>query len=165
MDKLVVFAHGMESGPWGTKIKALASVAERCGYAVESIDYSGMMDPDERVAKLLSINPSAEKLVLVGSSLGSYVSTVASAHLQVNGLFLLAPAFYMPIGREQDPKPVANLTRVIHGWQDEVIPVENAVKFAKKHSVELELYSADHRLIDVLPHIETSFEQFLYRLG
>ena len=49
----VCFSHGKESGPWGSKIKCLAKVAERCGFAVESIDYQGIGDPDERVEKLL----------------------------------------------------------------------------------------------------------------
>ena len=44
-----------------------------------------------------------ERLILVGSSMGGYVSTVASVSLKPAGLFLMAPAFYMPIGREQNP--------------------------------------------------------------
>lgn len=164
MSKRVVFAHGMESGPWGTKIEVLAEVAKQCGYAVESIDYQGIADPDERVDKLLELKPQAETLVLVGSSMGAYVSAVAAPQLNVAGLFLLAPAFYMPIGREQNPQACAGITRVIHGWQDEVIPVENAIRYSQQHSVELELYQSDHRLIDVLPQIAFSFENFLARL-
>ena len=56
----VCFSHGQESGPWGSKIKRLAKVAERCGFAVESIDYRGIGDPDERVAKLLDWQPSVD---------------------------------------------------------------------------------------------------------
>lgn len=36
---LVVFSHGKESGPWGSKIQALAKVAERLGGDVISVDY------------------------------------------------------------------------------------------------------------------------------
>lgn len=35
-DHLVVFAHGMESAPWGTKITALAKVAQRMGFRADS---------------------------------------------------------------------------------------------------------------------------------
>jgi hypothetical protein len=31
---LVCFAHGKESGPWGSKITALAQVAKRMGFEV-----------------------------------------------------------------------------------------------------------------------------------
>ena len=36
----IYFAHGKESGPWGSKIKRLAGIAEDLGCAVESIDYT-----------------------------------------------------------------------------------------------------------------------------
>jgi hypothetical protein len=34
----VYFSHGKESGPWGSKIKRLAGIAQQKGYAVDSID-------------------------------------------------------------------------------------------------------------------------------
>ena len=36
----IYFAHGKESGPWGSKIKRLAGIAKDLGCAVESIDYT-----------------------------------------------------------------------------------------------------------------------------
>ena len=48
----VYFSHGKESGPWGTKIKRLAVIAEERGCAVESVDYTDTMDPDLRVERL-----------------------------------------------------------------------------------------------------------------
>src|SRR5690242_244280 len=92
---MVVFSHGKESGPWGTKITRLAEVAENLGFGVLSVDYTGTADPDERVRLLLgAVAPSDVRLVLVGSSMGGYVSTLASPTLLPNGLFLMAPAFY-----------------------------------------------------------------------
>ena len=164
MDKLIVFSHGMESGPWGTKIQALAKIAEQCGYAVESLDYQSTKDPDERVQMLLDFAPAAETLVLAGSSMGGYVSAVAAEQLKVDGLFLLAPAFYMPIGYQQQPTAHAQLTRVIHGWEDDVIPVEHSIRYAQKHKIELELLDDDHRLINSLPQLESSLTCFLSRL-
>ena len=38
MGRYVVFSHGKESGPWGTKIAALADIARAEGYEVESVD-------------------------------------------------------------------------------------------------------------------------------
>lgn len=159
--KTVYFAHGQESGPWGSKIAAMAEVAQRLGWQVHSPDYRDIADPDERVAKLLALQPQGQPLVLVGSSLGGYVATVASRSLEVAGLFLLAPAFYMPIGKEQNPRPQAGRVRVVHGWEDEVVPVEHAIRFARQYGAELELLPDSHRLLAVLPQILDSFEQFL----
>lgn len=68
---LVLFAHGKESGPWGSKIKHLADIAQLRGYEVASPDYSDLADPNERVRRLLEMEfPPLDKLVLVGSSMG-----------------------------------------------------------------------------------------------
>ena len=159
---VVYFAHGKESGPWGTKIVQLAKIAKQKGCHVESPDYSSIMDPDKRVKQLLSLKPQAKKnLILVGSSMGGYVSTVASAVLRPSGLFLLAPAFYRKGYAKQTPQPQAQATWIVHGWKDEVIPVEHSIKFAKKYQSHLHILKSDHRLLDVLPEIENLFEVFL----
>ena len=51
----VIFAHGKESGPWGSKIQHLAAIADELGYTVDSPDYQGMDDPRDRVARLLEL--------------------------------------------------------------------------------------------------------------
>ncbi|MEA1923867.1 MAG: alpha/beta hydrolase [Pseudomonadota bacterium] len=164
----VCFSHGKESGPWGSKIKCLAKVAEKCGFAVESIDYRGIADPDERVAKLLAWQPAvAGHLVLVGSSMGSYVAAVAVAARKISpdGLFLLAPAIAIPgFGRVQDPLPKARQCAIIHGWQDEIIAPQLIIDYARRHALTLHLLPGDHRLIEVLPAIEVLFENFLISL-
>ena len=67
----VYFSHGKESGPWGTKIRFLADIAEEMGCQVESIDYSATQDPEERVALLKETLPADEpEIILVGSSMG-----------------------------------------------------------------------------------------------
>jgi len=76
----VVFSHGLESGPWGTKISAMSEVAKSEGWHVDSVDYRGVNDPRDRVTRLLSFCRDIRgDLVLVGSSLGAYVATSASA--------------------------------------------------------------------------------------
>ncbi|MBN8110567.1 YqiA/YcfP family alpha/beta fold hydrolase, partial [Vibrio vulnificus] len=81
------FSHGKESGPWGSKIKRLASTAERFGYQVDSIDYTDMLDPDLRVERLLNVlSGIEEEVTLVGSSMGGYVSLVASESVATKGL-------------------------------------------------------------------------------
>ncbi|OGX07057.1 MAG: hypothetical protein A2Z88_03120 [Omnitrophica WOR_2 bacterium GWA2_47_8] len=162
---IVFFAHGKESGPWGTKIKKLAKIAKKYGCQVESPDYSWTMDPDERVRMLLKLKPKAGRnLILVGSSMGGYVSAVASKYLKVKGLFLMAPAFFRIGYKIKNPKPKAKLTLIVHGINDELIPVEHSFRYAKEHKTELYVVDSDHRLASALPIIEKLFEIFLKRI-
>jgi len=158
----VYFAHGKESGPWGTKIKALAAIALSKGFNVESPDYSGQPDPDARVEQLLNLKlPSSDLTVLVGSSMGGYVATVASHIINPVGLFLMAPAFYLPGYKDQSPVPNAKKIVVVHGLNDDVVPVDNSIHFAQEHHTELHLLDGDHQLTDQLPKIEVLFGWFL----
>jgi predicted esterase len=146
---LVVLSHGKESGPLGTKIQTLMTVAKRHGAQVMSVDYreypAGVVhdqnragEAERRVAQLLSIKlPEHERLVLVGSSMGGYVSTVASQHLKPGGLFLLAPAFYLPGYAQQDLVANAKRICVVHGWRDDVVPPVNSIRFAERHHADL----------------------------
>jgi len=165
MARYVVFSHGKESGPWGTKITAMAEVARAEGYEVESVDYRGLYDPQERVARLLSACRELQgPLVLVGSSLGAHVCTQASALLRARGLFLLAPAFYMPGFEQFTPKPAPCPISIVHGWNDDIVPVENSIRYAREHQASLHILNSDHRLQDVLGQINYWFEYFLVRL-
>jgi alpha/beta superfamily hydrolase len=164
MNGAVYFNHGKESGPWGDKITRLAEVAQDHGYAVESLDYQGM-DANARVARLLmSDAPAARPLILVGSSMGSYVAAVASASLRPKGLFLMAPAFYLPIFPIQEPTPHADFVTLVHGWNDELIPYGNSVLYANKFKAVLHLVESDHRLSSQLPLIASLFDAFLKQL-
>lgn len=160
---LVVFAHGKESGPWGTKITQLAEVAKRRGYAVLSPDYSFTPDPRARVEHLLQLAPKAGKtLVLVGSSMGGYVSAMACEALKPSALFLMAPALYFP-GWDEEPSGIPALTSVVHGWQDDIVPVERGQRFAARHRAALHLLDSGHTLNDQLPMLCLLFDALLVR--
>ncbi|MRR35749.1 alpha/beta fold hydrolase [bacterium] len=159
---IVIFSHGKQSGPWGTKIAALAAVARNQGFSIESIDYTDLADPDARVRRLLE-RCAGERgpLVLVGSSMGGYVATLASQDVNPAGLFLMAPAVYLPGYAEPEPVPRAGKTFIVHGWHDNVIPMENVVRFARRNRVRLFLMDGDHGLAGQLPFIEELFGLFL----
>ncbi len=162
---MVCFSHGKESGPWGTKISAMAETARRRGCRIESLDYRGMEDPGTRVRLLTEFCRELEAPpVLVGSSMGGHVAASASARVAVAGLFLIAPAFYMPGYEALTPVPSSPLISVVHGWDDEVVPAENSIRWSREHGAELHLIPGDHRLTAELERILELFEIFLRRV-
>ncbi|SEK75291.1 Uncharacterised protein family (UPF0227) [Colwellia chukchiensis] len=162
----VIFSHGKESGPWGSKIKRLANIAKQQGFDVDSIDYSGIANPDLRVNKLNDMleRESENNIILVGSSMGGYVSLVASKSRNVSGVLLLAPALYMPNYKVQTFDVQGKFIEIIHGWSDDVIPVENAITFAKLHRHRLHLIDGDHRLNSSIDTVAEIFKQFLVHI-
>ena len=160
----VIFAHGRESGPWGRKIRALAKVAERLGCRVISRDDSDNQDPELRVARLLDEARAIEgPIILVGSSMGGYVATVAAQVVRPVGLFLMAPAFGVPGYVEQAPHPICEELTVVYGWGDELVPLEAVVDFARTHQAMLHLVPAGHALLEQIDWLTLAFEQFLGR--
>ena len=158
----VYFSHGKESGPWGTKIKRLAVMAENMGCAVESVDYTDTMDPDLRVERLLSVLAREDNdFVLVGSSMGGYVSLVASETVDAKAIFLMAPALYIPGYNNQKYRSRCSHIEIVHGWSDDVISPENSIRYSKDADCALHLISGDHALNGSLEVVAGLFEGFL----
>lgn len=160
----IVFSHGLDGEPWGTKIVALAAVAESRGFAVESLDYRGMEAP-ARVEKLIGVARTLpHPLVLVGSSLGGHVAATASTHVPTRAMFLMAPAFFMPGYEQYTPVPAACPIEIVHGWRDDVVPVQNSIRFAQQYRSTLHLIDSDHRLTANVPELCQYFDLFLQRV-
>jgi pimeloyl-ACP methyl ester carboxylesterase len=163
--RTVVFSHGKESGPWGAKITAMAQVVRELGLEVESVDYRGMDDPGERVKKLIAIASAlAEPMVLVGSSLGGHVSAAAASRLPIRGVFLLAPAFYIAGFESYTPQDVPAPTAIVHGWHDDIVPVQNSIRWAQEHQSALHVLDSGHRLEDQIETICVLLRAFLKSL-
>ncbi len=161
----IIFSHGKESGPWGTKIQYLAETARALDCSVESIDYQDIQDADERVSKLVkSLQNETQEYVLVGSSMGGYVSLVAASQLNPKGVFLLAPALYMQGYETADYALEQENICIVHAWEDDIIPWENSLKYAEKTWAELHLVNSDHRLVSVLEDIGVLFKTFIQKL-
>jgi alpha/beta superfamily hydrolase len=161
----VCFSHGRDSGPWGSKIKAMARAASELGWEVESIDYRGMTDPAGRVSRLLTWMRDRPAPVLVGSSMGGYVAAAAACEQQALGLFLLAPAFHMKGFEAYTPGCPACPVSIWHGWHDDVVPCDNSIRYAREHDVTLTLLNDGHRLQDSIDPICTGFRNFLAGLA
>jgi fermentation-respiration switch protein FrsA (DUF1100 family) len=92
------------------------------------------------------------------------VSVAGSSLLQARGMFLLAPALYMPGYDKFSPRPAHCPTTIVHGWRDEVVPVDNSIRFAKEQKATLHVVDSDHQLLDQIRAINHFFAYFLFQI-
>ncbi len=164
-DYLVHFVHGKESGPWGSKISRLAAIARSHHMLVESLDYAGMDNPQARADKLVhNCEAATQKLILVGSSMGGWVATAASAKLRPQALFLLAPAFFLPAYSPVQAACPSSAIEIVHGWGDDIIPFEHSVRFGREHACTVHLLDDGHRLQNQMHQLGELFGAFLRRV-
>jgi alpha-beta hydrolase superfamily lysophospholipase len=162
----VIFSHGQESGPWGSKITAMAAMVRDLGARADSVDYQGMADPGERVDKLVGVlGRTDHPVILVGSSMGGHVATAASGRHEVDGVFVLAPAYYMPGYESLTPPPPDCPLEIVHGWGDDVVPVENSLRFAREAKATLHVLDGDHRLTANIDTINALLRLFIERVA
>ncbi len=162
----VIFSHGQESGPWGTKIQAMADRVKSMGCVADSIDYQGIADPTDRVNKLIAeCGDIDDQLVLVGSSMGGHVATAAAATLHAAGLFVLAPAYFVKGYEDLTPSAPDIPICIVHGWNDDIVPVENSIRFAAACKAELHILDSDHRLTANIDEINYYLKGFIETLN
>ena len=158
----VIFSHGQESGPWGTKIRSMAENVRALGCVADSVDYQGIADPTDRVEKLIAeCADVAAPVILIGSSMGGHVATAAAATVGAVGLFVLAPAYYMPGYEKLTPAAPDIPIIIVHGWHDDVVPVENSIRFARECSATLHIVDGDHRLGGNIDEINALLTRFV----
>jgi predicted alpha/beta-hydrolase family hydrolase len=168
----ILLSHGSGSGPQATKVGALAALAERRGWRTQRPDYR----EDDAHGHAASVAPRLARLnaaiaacdappLLVGSSMGAFVSALASLEHPVAGLFLLAtpeaiPGFDVALDLRQDVPAL-----LVHGWRDEVCPLDDIYAFAGRRQLPLLVLDDDHRLGSSLAAIERQFALFLDELA
>jgi len=147
-----ILSHGFESGPEATKVTALADVAQRLGWTHERPDYTDLDAMSEvsrvgdvptrlrRLVERTAIAAQQGPVVLAGSSLGAYISAIASLQVPVAGLFLMVPP-----------------TTVVQAWHDDVVPAAGVIAWAQARSAQLLLVDDGHRLER---HVEASAQAF-----
>lgn len=163
--KTVIFSHGRDSGPKGIKIQKLTKVAEGLGFETASIDYTKCKNADERIVLLKEFIESRkdETIVLVGSSMGGYISAVAANDHKLAGLFLMCPALYMDDGEYtvQTYLPKCEHIEIVHGWEDPTVPCESSIKFGRLAKAVLNLRDDNHSLSNSHEFLENRFNEFL----
>ncbi|MBK04279.1 MAG: hypothetical protein CL920_08220 [Deltaproteobacteria bacterium] len=159
----VVFCHGLESAPHGRKYQAL----KEAGVDVVAPDFQGM-DLNQRVEKLVTFLDELDVLpVLVGSSYGGITAVLAAQLLDARGktvpaMVLCAPA----LGRKEPPvtdvvfRYVAP-TVVIHGTQDDVVPIEGSRQYKETVGCTLHEVEDGHRLAASVDLIVQETKAFL----
>lgn len=168
----VILSHGLESGPDATKVTALAAAAAALGWTSERPDYLAcdraagfgrLGDVAGRITQLCERARAVDgPLVLAGSSLGAYICALASLARPCAGLFLLAPP---PLLEGHPPLRAAAVpTCIVHGWRDELIPVQQVIDWAQPRRDRLLLVDDDHRLSAHVGYCADRFVDFLRSL-
>lgn len=162
-----ILSHGFESGPEATKVTALAEVAQRLGWTHERPDYTDLDAMSEvsrvgdvptrlrRLVERAAIAARQGPVVLAGSSLGAYISAIASLQVPVAGLFLMVPPTTMGPMPALDAAAVP--TTVVQSWHDDVVPAVGVIAWAQARSAQLLLVDDGHRLER---HVEASAQAF-----
>ena len=92
--------------------------------------------------------------------MGAFISGLASLELNCVGLFLIALPVAIPgYARAFDAAPVP--TALVHGWDDELCPVDDAIAFARARGDAITLVRDDHRLSAHVDFVAEQFRQFL----
>jgi pimeloyl-ACP methyl ester carboxylesterase len=159
----IILSHGKESGPNASKIARLDQIAAIRGHSCERPDYGTEATAGTRLAQLHGrIDASADPtdIVLIGSSMGAYISAMASVTKPVRGLFLMAPPVFFR-GLEPALRLQCAHVTIVHGWADELIDSSEVIAFARAYQAKLVLVNDDHRLSNSLPALEHEFRLFL----
>jgi len=158
----LIWCHGAQSQPWGNKSKSLADTASAAGFSMDAINFQDMPNADDRVARLVDkLKEIGKPAILSGSSMGGYVACAAAKQADILGLFLLAPAFYLPNYDIHVFSGLPKTISVIHGWNDDVVPVESSIRFSKLHKASLHILDDGHRLENSMAAINPLFARFL----
>lgn len=141
----IIYLHGLESTSQSGKARQFAQ------------KFPGMLTPDftgsfeERMAQLLPILGDENGWTILGSSFGGLMGGVFSLEhpSQVRKLVLLAPALMLPpFPTLADRRPVSVPTVVVHGTEDDVVPLGPVRALAEKVFTNLTYYVVQdgHRL-------------------
>ncbi|MHC4599735.1 MAG: alpha/beta fold hydrolase [Planctomycetota bacterium] len=147
---MIVFAHGLEGSPNGSKIRTL----REAGFEVQAPDFTGL-PLASRVALLLEAT-EGKRSILAGSSYGGLAACVVAARYpeRFSGLLLCAPAFNVAEAPAEDPTalcaPDGLPTIIVHGLRDDVVPPEVSRLYRDRSGPHVRLWEVDdgHRLAE-----------------
>ncbi len=169
MKGTIILSHGLESGPDATKVTALARVADELGWVSFRPDYRDLDASRDlqaitaRTARAVAAAPASGRVIFAGSSMGAFISGFASMQRECAALFLMA----LPVGIKGyafDYKAATVPTVLVHGWRDDLCPVNAVIEFARARGDTLHLVDDDHRLGAHVDYCAAAFRQLLLSL-
>lgn len=169
MKGTIILSHGLESGPDATKVTALAKVADELGWVSCRPDYRDLDASRDlqaitaRTARAVAAAPASGRVIFAGSSMGAFISGFASMQRECAALFLMA----LPVGIKGyafDYKAATVPTVLVHGWRDDLCPVNAVIEFARARGDTLHLVDDDHRLGAHVDYCAEAFRQLLLSL-
>ena len=129
-------------------------------------EVSRVGDVPARLQRLVGLAADAASrggpVVLGGSSLGAYVSAIASLQVPTRALFLMVPPLGMGPMPALDAAPVP--LSVVHAWHDELIPAAGVIEWARARSARLLLLDDSHRLSAHVDATARAFAELLESL-
>ncbi|PLX93266.1 MAG: hypothetical protein C0620_07855 [Desulfuromonas sp.] len=140
----LVFLHGLETGPHGSKYQALKAMFGE----VISPDCEGVFDPEQRLTIIRdTLRDQPGPFLVVGSSAGGLMALLLQqVEARVAALVLCAPALHTEhathLSADRLPPTV-----VIHGRRDDVVPIDSSRRFGAP-LIEVD---DDHRLNASIP--------------
>ncbi len=148
----IIYLHGSESNSRSGKAQQFAA------------RFPGMLTPDftgtfeERMKQLDAILKKEKDWTIIGSSFGGLMGAVfALDHPeQVRKLVLLAPALNLDEFAARQLKPVSVPTVIVHGTEDDVVPLKPVRALAEKVFTNLTYFIVDdgHRLHKAFEELE-----------
>jgi pimeloyl-ACP methyl ester carboxylesterase len=159
----IVFAQGLEGSPDGTKIQWLKSQ----GFEVIAPDGRGMVLADR--LHELEVVTRCGGLLLAGSSYGGLAAAWLAMQYpeRFESLLLLAPALHHsepPVADAALLRAPAGLpTIVIHGVDDQVVPIDVSRRYCRASDASVELLEVEdgHRLTESLAEISDAVHRLL----
>ncbi len=174
----VVFSHGRSGRPDSGGVRRLSGLAKTLGCRTYSLDYTDTQDPEVRASRLSDyLNESSDHgesyrhsdgVCLVGSSMGGYASLVAAEKMpseQLKGVFLMAPALYLPNYQQRQFSPLTCPVEIVHGWEDKVVLYEHSIRYAQQNPhCQLHLIHDDHHLSQQKHTVDDYFTAFIKKI-
>jgi fermentation-respiration switch protein FrsA (DUF1100 family) len=72
---------------------------------------------------------------------------------------------YMPGYEDLTPTPPELPIAIVHGWRDDVVPVENSIRFAQACHAQLHVLDGDHRLTENIGEINYYLRRFIEKIS
>ncbi len=145
MNRNMIFLHGLESSSQTYK----ASIMRKSFPGLIVPDFTGSLE--ERMGDLYPILGDKKDWTIVGSSFSGLMGAIFTCEHpdQVRKQILLAPALTLPeFASYPSREPVSVPTTIIHGTQDDVVPLEQVREIAQKVFTNLtyKIVDDNHRL-------------------